>query len=119
MFNESKSDYLISYQAPSRIIDSYEFDVELIARDSVSMHGSKEHHAGYIYKRRGLVDGGHAKIKNEEEVPCDALFRKAWNDVQMGLEHLSRVVKDQHAESLRPSRTRRSTRVKRSTESRR
>jgi len=101
MFNISQSPYLISYQGPGRIIDCYNFDVVLLARTPISMHGSKEHHTGYIYKRRNFTS-------QPDSMLCDPLFRKAWDDVKAGLEHLHQVVSESFKEKsspLRPKRT--------------
>ena len=43
------SQFLICTDGKS--IDYYDFNVELIAQVSTSMHGSKENHMGYIYRR--------------------------------------------------------------------
>ena len=51
MWNRSTSQYLICYHGPKDIIHSYEFDVELVTQTPTSMHGSKEGHMGYIYRR--------------------------------------------------------------------
>jgi hypothetical protein len=51
MWNCSTSPYLICYHGPRAIIKLFDFHVELIAQLATSMHGSKEHHTGYIYKR--------------------------------------------------------------------
>merc|ERR1711935_355086 len=45
-------EYLICYHGPKAIIEDYEFDVTLLAQMPTSMHGSKEGHMGYIYKRK-------------------------------------------------------------------
>jgi len=52
MWNSSQSPYLICYHSPKDIIHSYDFDVELVDQEMTAMHGSKERHMGYIYRRR-------------------------------------------------------------------
>ena len=61
---------MICYHGPKDIIDTYEFDVELITQKPTSMHGSKEIHSGYIYKR---VPG-----KRFDPTACDPLFQNAF-----------------------------------------
>ena len=79
MWNESKSPYLICYHGPRDIIHHYEFNAELVAQMNTSMHGSKESHMGYIYKRPGPV-----KVSNA----CDPAFQPVWDRVKNGLDSL-------------------------------
>lgn len=101
MWNHSLiSEYLICYHSPKDVIASYEFDVEHVAQVSTSMHGSKEVHTGYIYKR---------KTWNSPEDPtaCDKLFKKSWELVQNGLQDLHQeVTKQVHGTMLAGRRTR-------------
>lgn len=80
MWNSSSSAYLICYHSPKDIIKSYEFNVELVTQTSTSMHGSKEGHMAYIYKR--------VPSKPESLQGCDPAFAGAWDRVQSGLEPL-------------------------------
>ena len=51
VFNSSVSPiWLISYQAPLKIIETYGFEVELVHQTSISMHGSSEGHQAYVYR---------------------------------------------------------------------
>lgn len=51
-FNESiHSKYLISFRPEYRVVDEYGYNVKLITSVKTSMHGSKENHTAYIYKR--------------------------------------------------------------------
>jgi hypothetical protein len=59
--------------------------VELVVQATTSMHGSKEGHMGYMYKR---------KRKRSSKNHCDPIFQHAWRTVENGLEIL-----DQHIES--------------------
>jgi len=59
-------------------MQAYEFDVELVAQAMTSMHGSKEQHMGYIYKRSVLPKKGNAGA-------CDRLFAPSWDLVNSGL----------------------------------
>ena len=90
MWNASRSRFLICYHSPKDIIHNYEFDVELVTQMPTSMHGSKEGHMGYIYKRNGDVN----TATNE----CDPVFAAAWDLVRNGLgelhEHVSKHVSD-------------------------
>ena len=91
MWNASRSRYLICYHSPKDIIHDYEFDVELVTQMPTSMHGSKEGHMGYIYKRNGGVKP--ATIET-----CDPIFTASWELVKNGLEelheHVSKHVSD-------------------------
>lgn len=77
MWNTSKSPFLICYHSPRDIIDHYEFNVELVAQMNTSMHGSKESHMGYIYRRSG-GDGND----DESSDACDPAFKDVWNRVK-------------------------------------
>lgn len=70
MWNRSSSPYLICYHGPKDIIETYEFDVELVTQRQTSMHGSKEGHMGYIYQRK--------PVKSFDPTACDPLFRSAF-----------------------------------------
>ena len=70
IWNRSSSPYLICYHGPKDIIDTYEFDVELIAQKQTSMHGSKEGHMGYIYKRKSN--------RAFDQEACDPAFEGAF-----------------------------------------
>jgi hypothetical protein len=57
--------YLICYHGPKHVIDQYEFDVDLIAQtQTLSMHGSKEGHTAYIYRRTGTTDSSNGGTMN-------------------------------------------------------
>ena len=105
MFNKSQSEYLICYHGPKAIIEEYEFDVELLAQTSTSMHGSKEGHMGYIYKRK-------TPITRSKPDTCDALFQKSWDLVREGLPPLHHDVKRQVDETFGTGRRMRSRRQK-------
>jgi hypothetical protein len=97
MWNRSQSEFLVCYHSPKNIIDEYEFEVELLSQTPTSMHGSKEGHTGYLYKRKSKTETTTRSIssKNEQEenVPCDRLFADAWNLLKGGREKLSQAVK--------------------------
>jgi hypothetical protein len=105
--------YLICYNGPKNIIDCYEFDVELIAQLSTSMHGSKEGHMGYIY-RRTTSNGKKVKAKNGTSsnavVACDPLFKPSYKLVKRGLKELqvevARQVEEHMGGSGRTTRSR-------------
>lgn len=64
MFNKSTvSKYLISYYGPKKVIGKYGFDVELMFKLPVSMHGSGEGHTGYYYRRVAKKEG---KVRNND-----------------------------------------------------
>mmetsp|Transcript_20396 Transcript_20396/g.56320 ORF Transcript_20396/g.56320 Transcript_20396/m.56320 type:complete len:437 (-) Transcript_20396:332-1642(-) len=52
MWNRSTSPYLICFHSPKDVVDYYDFEVELLDKTPTSMHGSKEGHTGYIYRRK-------------------------------------------------------------------
>jgi len=89
--------YLICYAGPKDIIDCYEFNVELISQVSTSMHGSKENHMGYIYRRTGVKEKSPKEKKStlDRNVPCDPLFKPSYNLVGRGLKELQREVNRQ------------------------
>ena len=103
MFNRSQSEYLICYHSPKAIIGSYEFDVELIAQTQTSMHGSKEGHMGYIYRR-------NTPIRRAKQDACDELFKPSLRLVKNGLEALHRDVTRQMDEIMGTGRRMRSRR---------
>ena len=105
-WNRSRSPFLICFHSP-KTIDDYEFDAELVAQIPTSMHASGEGHTGYIYQRKGMT---------QEEIdayvssaPCDKVFKKAYGQVQSGLESLQQVV-EQTVEENWTSRGRSMTR---------
>ena len=86
MFNKSLSPYLICYHNPKNIIEKYGFDVELLTQAPTSMHGSKEGHMGYLYRRKKVVENALVFTV------CDPSFKEAWEVVQSGLSPLQNNV---------------------------
>lgn len=100
MWNNSSSahcQYLICYHGPKDIIGEYEFDVELMTQLSTSMHGSKEGHMAYIYRRSNKSSSSTSKDKKThgdllaptttvmvDGLPCDPLFEKSFRLVKRG-----------------------------------
>lgn len=76
---------MICYHGPRDIIETYEFEVELVEQTQTSMHGSREGHMGYIYKRKynRLVDDRYA---------CDPQFAGAFQAFGQGLTGLKAKV---------------------------
>mmetsp|Transcript_26057 Transcript_26057/g.71470 ORF Transcript_26057/g.71470 Transcript_26057/m.71470 type:complete len:404 (+) Transcript_26057:220-1431(+) len=113
MWNSSHSGhcrFLICYSGPKDIIGCYEFDVELLAQMPTSMHGSKESHMGYIYRRtteKKDSNGGGLSSKTSF-LPCDPLFRPSYNLIKKGLNYLEREVDRQVEEEMGGSRRTRS-----------
>jgi len=89
MWNHSQSPYLICYHSPKDIIDSYGFDVQLVTQQMTSMHGSREQHMGYIYRRR------KSGLKEASTGACDPLFAPSWDLVKKGLLSLNEEVEKQ------------------------
>ena len=56
------------------MIEDYEFHLELITQLPTSMHGSKEGHMAYIY-RRPLT----SEVSIAQSESCDPLFQPAWD----------------------------------------
>lgn len=100
MWNRSESPYLICYHGPKNLIDDYGFDVELITQAPTSMHGSKEGHMGYLYRRS-------RSVTMSSPPKCDMVFQRAFsltkstlNDVKADVE----ATMDELMTSKRPSR---------------
>ena len=93
MFNASQSAWLVSYQPPRRIVGRHGFDVELVFKVPVTMHGSTEGHTGYFYKRGAGTARGTSRKKldmsGEKKTPCDPLFKTAWDRAKGGSEEVS------------------------------
>lgn len=106
MWNRSSSKYLICYHAPKDIIDSYEFNVELVVQTQTSMHGSKEGHMGYIYRRTA----GEAVGANNEIVACDPYYAPALEKVKSGFESIKEDVDSKVEEKMRSGTSTRSRR---------
>lgn len=101
MWNQSQASYLICYHAPKDIIHEYEFDVELIVQMPTSMHGSKEGHMGYIYKRKPA-------LRRPDLDACDPVFAPSWKLVQSGLTELHDSVSTQVSDLMDTGRKTRS-----------
>ena len=86
MWNRSTSPYLICYHGPKYIIQKYNFDVEILIQTPTSMHGSKEGHMGYIYRRRNNSDS------SEQRLLCDPYFSPSVDIVNGGLEQIRQYV---------------------------
>ena len=85
IFNRSSTaQYLVSYKKPNKIINFYKFDVEKIFQFLTSMHGSSEGHTCYIYRRVGTPGIGATEDCVGSEVPCDPLFKEAWETCKYG-----------------------------------
>jgi hypothetical protein len=108
MWNTStESEYLICYHPPRAIIEKYKFKVELLAQIQTSMHGSKEGHTGYIYRRSWC----NTTTSPTKRIKCDKLFQPGWNLVQEGLSALQKDVAQQVEETMGSGRrTRKSSR---------
>ncbi|KAL3940718.1 MAG: hypothetical protein SGBAC_004789 [Bacillariaceae sp.] len=112
-------EYLICYHGPKSIIEKYEFDVELLAQMPTSMHGSKEGHMGYVYKRKHKSAAGKSckpkagekpRASSRTRVKCDTLFQPSFDLVQQGLDPLHEHVSQQLEETMGGGRrTRRSS----------
>lgn len=84
MWNKSHSPYLICYHGPKDIIDSYEFNVVLLAQAPTSMHGSKEGHTVYLYRRTDFIE---TEIKE-----YDPIFKNLDERVDAGLHALHKDI---------------------------
>jgi hypothetical protein len=115
MWNHSTSPYLICFHSPKDVIKSYEFDVELVTQMSTSMHGSKEGHTGYIYRRTNKSAATSSATAHEEGEKqqgsdrnnhCDPLFTAAQEMVKCGL-HAIKAEVDAKVEEKMNNRTKR------------
>jgi hypothetical protein len=94
-WNRSASPYLICYHGPKDIIAAYDFHVELVTQTQTSMHGSKEGHMGYIYRRTaGLCESPVVDNDDDDDndTRCDPYFAKTWETVRSGLHAVKREV---------------------------
>jgi len=75
MFNTSDTTrWLLSYLRPEGkkgIIGKYGFNVELVAKQQTSMHGSGEGHTAHLYKR---LDVDHS-VDTSKSKKCDKCFK--------------------------------------------
>ena len=72
------------------MIDDYEFHLELITQLPTSMHGSKEGHMAYIYRRPMT-----RAVASAQSVSCDPLFQPAWDLINNeSLDHLKSHVRE-------------------------
>jgi hypothetical protein len=99
---------MICYHSPRDIIGCYDFHVELLAQTPTSMHGSKEGHTGYIYRRTKLKSRSSTKIKS------DPLYASALEVVEGGLDGLKEHVAVQMDEAMLGGTSTRSSRSQRS-----
>lgn len=68
-FNAPHCPFLICYHGPKLIAECYRFDVSLLTQIKTSMHGSREGHGAYFYKRANPLPTPPAQR------PVDALFK--------------------------------------------
>jgi hypothetical protein len=103
LWNKSSAEtaFLVCYHTPRDIIDGYKFDVELVTQASTSMHGSKEVHSVYVYRRQAKNHGNvrptdfkstHIDVMGVRVV-CDPRFAEAWGVVHSGQQLLLEYVK--------------------------
>ena len=116
MFNRSQSPYLICYHGPKLIIERYGFDVELLVQNPTSMHGSKEVHTGYIYRRAQNKKSRSQRRKKTEkdsrvllngEILSDPLFVNAWKSTRRDIVPHLEDVRSQVLSNLASQRPRR------------
>ncbi|GKY94170.1 hypothetical protein MPSEU_000383000 [Mayamaea pseudoterrestris] len=94
MWNDSSSQYMICYSGPRHMITDWDFDLELLTRLPTSMHGSKEGHMAYIYRRA-------PKTTRPQAAVCDPLFQAAWDMVKgNNLDLIKNVVHDKLMEAM-------------------
>jgi len=113
MWNRSTSQYLICYHGPKDIIGNYEFDVELVTQTPTSMHGSKEGHMGYIYRRTATTMApSNSASGSAAPAACDPYFAGAWKIVQSGLETLKEEVDAKVEENMQSGTSTRAKRLR-------
>ena len=82
-FNKSSTaKYLISFKKPKKIIKKWKFQVELVGKFPTSMHGSSERHTCYVYRRE--LRTSDDSVFDDNDIPCDPLFREAWELCKTG-----------------------------------
>ena len=82
-FNKSSTaKYLISFKKPKKIIKKWKFQVELVGKFPTSMHGSSEKHTCYVYHRE--LHNSDDSVFDDNDIPCDPLFREAWELCKTG-----------------------------------
>ena len=111
MFNRSQSEYLICYHGPKLMIERYGFNVELIIQTPTSMHGSSEGHMGYIYRRAGKKSKIPSSLPRVKGIPCDPLFKPAWEETRQDVKTLYKSVQQQVTDSLNSERPKRKRKV--------
>jgi hypothetical protein len=94
MWNRSASPYLICYHSPKDIIQEYNFNVELLIQTSTSMHGSKEGHMGYIYRRQSSY------ASTEQPLRMDPYFAPSINIVNGGIDRIRQYVNSEVNERM-------------------
>lgn len=107
MFNRSQSEYLICYHGPKLMIEKYGFAVELIVQAPTSMHGSCEGHMGYIYRRSNGKQRPHKDAIIVNGIPCDPIFKSAWDMMDQDVKSMLDHVKGQVLNSLNSQRPKR------------
>ena len=102
VFNRSGTSvqYFISFQAPTIIIDDYDFNVELICKINTKMHGSDENHMCYMYKRTAHVGNMITCPTRCFGVTCDAQFVPGWKKCRSGLEAFSGHIDAEYKSNL-------------------
>ncbi len=95
MWNRSTCPYLICYHGPKYIIQKYNFNVELLIQTSTSMHGSKEGHMGYIYRRQNSD-----APNSTQPLLCDPYFAPSINIVNGGLDQIRQHVNSKVKERM-------------------
>jgi len=105
MWNRSSSPYLVCFHGPRDIIDAYGFEVDLIVQTPTSMHGSKEGHTGYIYKRTNRTEPSVVQSQ-----PCDPYFQPSWELVKSGIVELKQEIDQRLDEKMKSGTSTRSRR---------
>jgi hypothetical protein len=96
--SSSTARYMICFHGPKHIIDCYEFNVELLVQTPTSMHGSKEGHTGYIYRRKVVTETSEGRAQSSAAAatePCDPFFASTWELVNGGFDRLKMDVQEQ------------------------
>ena len=105
IWNRSSSPFLICFHGPRDIIRDYEFDAVLLAQTPTSMHGSKEGHTGYVYRRQS----SQANMSCVEGV-IDPVFTAGIELVRGGSHHVKEWVQFTLEKKMSPGPTTRARR---------
>jgi uncharacterized membrane protein YgcG len=96
IWNKSASPYLICFHAPKDIVEKYKFDVEFLAQTKTTMHGSKEGHTGYVYRRKNQA----IQSAKKTSTTIDPVFAEGIEIVRGGFDCIKKWAEKMTVEKL-------------------